>query len=322
MFCPNVSIIIPVYNGSNYLREAIDSALAQTYKNIEIVVVNDGSTDGGKTEEIALSYGDRIHYFCKENGGVASALNLGIKKMSGEYFSWLSHDDMFSTNRIEEDIRIIMDNPEIRVTYCRLAFIDGKGIFIKEYEYPLHKVTNPYEVMHLGGVNMCTMTIHKSCFDKSGLFNEANRTTQDVQMTLSLSKQFVFYFNDKAITYSREHAERGTNKLREQHSKDLLKLCDFIRSNYTITDFFPDINNASKNQHARAWLWLGDLYYEFGAYGYADDCYRESYSADKNMFSTAFVKYIIGAKSMDNSLFRCLLKLKCSLKCFFKYSTD
>jgi glycosyltransferase involved in cell wall biosynthesis len=60
---PKVSIVIPVYNGSNYLSQAIDSALAQTYPNIEIVVVNDGSNDGGATEKIALSYGDKVRYF-------------------------------------------------------------------------------------------------------------------------------------------------------------------------------------------------------------------------------------------------------------------
>lgn len=72
---PLVSIIIPVYNGSDYLEEAIESALNQTYKNIEIIVINDGSTDNGATEMIALKYRDQIRYFHKTNGGVSSALN-------------------------------------------------------------------------------------------------------------------------------------------------------------------------------------------------------------------------------------------------------
>ena len=88
---PKVSIIIPVYNGENYLREAIDSALAQTYKNFEVIVVNDGSSD--KTDEICKSYGSRIRYFKKENGGVSTALNLGIEIWNEQKFLELLKKD-------------------------------------------------------------------------------------------------------------------------------------------------------------------------------------------------------------------------------------
>jgi hypothetical protein len=84
---PKISVVIPVYNGSNYLKFSIDSALKKSYKNIEVIVVNDGSSDQGKTEFVALSYGKKIRYYIKTNGGVASALNFGIKHMKGDYFS-------------------------------------------------------------------------------------------------------------------------------------------------------------------------------------------------------------------------------------------
>ena len=118
IFAPLVSIIIPVYNGSNYMREAIDSALAQTYENIEILVVNDGSSDRGRTEAIAKEYGDKIRYIYKENGGVSSALNVGIRHMRGEYFSWLSHDDVYTPDKIEKQVEALSRLPDKSTLIC------------------------------------------------------------------------------------------------------------------------------------------------------------------------------------------------------------
>src|SRR5262245_18482633 len=89
---PLVSIVIPVYNGANFVADAIESALQQTYSRTEIIVINDGSTDDGATAQVAQIYGSRIRYYEKANGGCGSALNYGIERMRGEYFSWLSHD--------------------------------------------------------------------------------------------------------------------------------------------------------------------------------------------------------------------------------------
>ncbi len=101
---PFVSIVIPVYNGANYLREAIESALGQTYPDVEVIVVNDGSNDGGKTRDVALSFGNRIRYLEKTNGGVATALNLGVREMRGELFAWLSHDDVYYPEKIARQV--------------------------------------------------------------------------------------------------------------------------------------------------------------------------------------------------------------------------
>ena len=122
-FKPLVSIVIPVYNGSNFLAQAIDSALAQSHKNLEIIVVNDGSCDDGATERIALGYGDKIRYFCKPNGGVSSALNFGIEKMKGEYFSWLSHDDLYAPDKVEREVEALRVVPTRPTQLCAALII-------------------------------------------------------------------------------------------------------------------------------------------------------------------------------------------------------
>ena len=121
---PKVSIIIPVYKGKDFMREAIDSALAQTYKNIEIIVVNDGSDDNGVTKKIAESYGNKIRYFEKENGGVSTALNLAIDNMTGDYFSWLSHDDRYYPNKIESQIKYLKQFDEKTILYSDYDLMD------------------------------------------------------------------------------------------------------------------------------------------------------------------------------------------------------
>src|SRR5579872_6915564 len=103
----SVSICMPVFNGGQYFKIALDSALAQDYPDVEIIVVNDGSTDDGETEKIALEKRDRIHYIHQENRGVAGALNTAISNMTGEYFAWLSHDDIHLPHKTSSQIAFL-----------------------------------------------------------------------------------------------------------------------------------------------------------------------------------------------------------------------
>ena len=177
MVDPKISIIIPVYNGSNYMREAIDSALAQTYGNFEVLVVNDGSNDGGATREIALSYGDKIRYFEKENGGVATALNLALAQMEGEYFSWLSHDDLYYPNKLTAEMNALLERGDLRaIVYSDYDVWDmDKGEkwparWLDQYPREcLEKSVFPLIYTLLHG---CSLLIHKSHFQRVGIFNE------------------------------------------------------------------------------------------------------------------------------------------------------
>lgn len=216
---PLVSIVIPVYNGSDYMSDAIDSAINQTYNNIEIIVVNDGSNDNGKTEEIALSYGDKIRYIKKENGGVSSALNTGIKNMKGKYFSWLSHDDLYTPDKVEKEINALKDSgSDDTVVLCDYIQVNAELTPIAVKHIDGREAVSGHldwrkAVMFITktGVNGCSMLIPKDAFEKVGLFDENLRYCQDVLMwwRIFLAKYSLLIIKDKCVL-SRVHSRQAT----------------------------------------------------------------------------------------------------------------
>ena len=103
-----VTVIIPVYNKVEYLRDSLNSVINQTYSNIEIIVVDDGSNNSGKILNICNSFNKKIRIIkLNKNSGVSVALNRGILRSNGKYINWLSHDDLFLPTKIEEQIKLL-----------------------------------------------------------------------------------------------------------------------------------------------------------------------------------------------------------------------
>ena len=198
---PLASIIIPVYNGANFLGTAIESAINQTYPNVEIIVVNDGSTDNGASESIALTY-PNVRYLKKENGGVASALNFGVKNSNGQWIYWLSHDDFYSPTRIEDDMEFVSHNREAKVLYSDFYKIDDSGVIFDVAKFKIDKIVSVRQVLEQNGMHFCAITLHRSIFEEVGFFNERNWTMQDVEMVIKLSRDHVFYKVESKINTS------------------------------------------------------------------------------------------------------------------------
>lgn len=222
-----VSIIIPSYNGGKYLSRAIDSALNQTYKNIEIIVVNDGSKDGGRTDRIAEKYKDKIIYIKKENGGVSTALNLGIQKASGYFINWLSHDDELTPTSIRDRLQAWV--------FCGMnpkTIIGSKLIYINEDDKPIKRVAaksrNVDNIADLlcSTVNGCSLLLAKSIFKKHK-FTGGVVYMPDYYMWAELLKDgYSFVTVPNKLVKSRIHADQITVKrmdLLEKDFKDFFK---------------------------------------------------------------------------------------------------
>jgi len=262
---PRVSIIIPVYNGSNYLSLAIESALAQTYENIEVIVVNDGSTDDGATETIAKKYADKIIYIFKQNGGVSSALNLGIARMSGEFFSWLSHDDIFHPDKTKIQISYLKDHPDFEVLGSGHEVIDNKGTIrsIFTFDKPLD-IINGRGAMDTW-IYGCSLLIRKDVFDRVGCFNESNRTVQDLEMWLNIvNSGFVIRLIPNVLCQWRQHGESGSFSLRGAHLKEVDGFLLRISKKYPFVFFEKDPQHEVHEPLSDVYAWFANQALERG----------------------------------------------------------
>ena len=262
---PKVTIIIPVYNGSNFLAEAIDAALAQTYQNCEILVVNDGSTDDGASEKIALSYGDKVRYYLKENGGVSSVLNYAFEKMTGEWFSWLSHDDLYYPEKIEKQIafinELIDENPnlDIKKITVRTATesIDKDGKVIKtpsykdvpKHEKPIDTILNNISNYRLSG---CSFLLPAACIADVGGFNESIRTVSDVEYWYRLLfAGYEFYcLTDDILVKNRSHGKQVGKTKVELFNKEMNDLFVWIADTMNQNSEYSTIKNNETMYYA------------------------------------------------------------------------
>ena len=276
---PKISIIIPVYNGSNYLANAIECALMQTYDNVEVIVVNDGSTDNGKTEEIALSYGDRIRYYQKTNGGVSSALNYGIKKMSGQYFSWLSHDDAYSPEKVKNSVDILRAHDLIGkkvIAFTGGYFIDHIGKKMGDFSryFTANKLYSGLDVVRImtqkGTLNGCCMLIPKEAFDEVGYFDESLRYSQDSLMWYKIFLNGYALLSDNLpnVMY-RLHRNQASQLRRDLYEHDSLVIAKILAEPLAQADdsgaFLKRyIKRLTKYECDTAISYLSDYAYEHG----------------------------------------------------------
>lgn len=223
MYTPKISIVIPAYNASNFLAEAIDSALAQTYSNKEIIVVNDGSNDDGATERIALSYGDKIRYIAKENGGSSSALNMGIANMTGEWFSWLSHDDLYIPEKLEKQVaymntlNVISSQLSRHIFFSATDLIDASGDIIRVTTQVKAQATadrvqmmahNGYLIAEptMNNFYGCSCLIHKDALISVGGFDEGLRLLNDADLWYRLYRaEYQVHYIPESLVKGRIH---------------------------------------------------------------------------------------------------------------------
>jgi len=220
---PKVSVIIPVYNYQQYINECVDSCLAQTYQNIEVIVVDDGSTDN--TPQILEAYGNKIIHMKQQNLGAAVALNNGIRASTGELVCWLSADDAYLPEKIELQVKQFMLLPEFDLVYTDFYVIDSKGDLIREVECEWNPPSRALsQVLHENFMNGSTVMMRKKIWEAAGGFYERIPANVDTHMWIKLIlNDAKFLLLPKKLVKYRTHPANQSN-----NQKLMQTYCDLV----------------------------------------------------------------------------------------------
>lgn len=246
-----VSVVIPAYNNADLTVKTIESVLNQTYENIEIIVVDDGSTDNTKYK--LKIFCDSIHYIYKNNGGASSARNVGIKQATGEYVALLDCDDIFYPEKIMKSVECLENNPDCGFVHTRVNYIDGEDNIISASR-ELGRLASGRILRHLlykRFILNSTVVVKKECLLEAGYFDEKIFIPADWDMWLRLSEKYqAAYINDKLTGY----------RLTSSYTSSNMKL-GLNESIYVLNKTFSNNNYFSKTFRKQC---LSNIYLTYG----------------------------------------------------------
>jgi len=210
---PKVSVVMPVLNGEKYIVEAIDSVLNQIHGNVELIVINDGSTD--RTESILASYGNRIRCIRHErNMGIVRSMNDGVEAASGEFIAFLDSDDVWLPEFLQLQLEHLQKNTDVGMVHSDFMTIDENGTVL---EHSVAKCRNRgvrpsgdiYPALFMDSM-ICgdAVLIRRECFEKLGSFDE-NLRFGDYDMWLRIAKSYRIDYQDAVLTKYRQHSTQS-----------------------------------------------------------------------------------------------------------------
>lgn len=269
---PRFSVLVPTYNQAQFLPAALDSLLAQTDRDWEALVVNDGSTDG--TREVMARYADRdrrIRCFHQANGGVAAALDRGLDEARGDWLCWLSSDDLFLPEKLSVHRQAIEADPSVRFLHTNFqVLLEESGRIVPSGVNPATFIPPPAEqvirFLHVNYVNGISVAVHRAVFDRVGGFDGEYRCGQDFDLWLRASARFRSRFVDRATCVTRVHAGQGTAVFGEAGIYDSARAAAAFLLRHRFEDLFPTLDLAQPPQAQQALVAALGVAFKPGAY--------------------------------------------------------
>jgi len=257
---PAVSVIVPAYNVSSYIAEALDSVFSQTFRDFEVVVVDDGSPDREELRRVLQPYLGRIVHLEQENKGLSAARNAAIRASRGRYVALLDADDIWESNYLEVQVGYLCDHPEIDVVYPD-AVIFGEGLDVGQLYselFPTRTEVSFESLLNREAYVFISVTGKREVFVNAGLFDENLRACEDIDFWLRLAwagARFATH-GQKLVRYRRHKTSLSADPIRLARNK--IEMMERLRSRLNLNPSQEAVlTNAISLRNAELHLLLG-----------------------------------------------------------------
>jgi glycosyltransferase involved in cell wall biosynthesis len=224
-----VSVVIPAYNSADYTIETVDSVLQQTHSDVEVIVVDDGSTDG--TREALKRYGDAIQYVYKENGGACSARNLGIGMATGDYIACLDCDDLWVSEKLEYSVQVLDNQRELGLVYTACYLLDADGEIVELVKSRANLANAYRELLNKNFIIAPTVVMRRSCLESVGLFDESIFIPADWDLWLRFAQRFPIGYIDRPLSKYRQASNYSLQNLDQFFEESMYVLDKNLKNN-------------------------------------------------------------------------------------------
>lgn len=245
---PLVSVIIPVYNAEDYLAEAIESILGQTYKNTEIIIIDDKSTDNSAQIVSRFAQKDERIKFVKNktNLGIGDNRSKGIDLAKGEYICWQDADDISLPDRIEKQVEILQTNPKVGVVGGWLQFFSKKGDgIVRRYSADDRELRS--KIFMYNPVAQPASMFRSECFREVGTYDKAYKVSEDLEILFRVGEKYEFSnVQGVVIRYRQSDTSLTATKLREMEKTTLKIRQHYKNSNSYSYSFFDAVYNFAQ----------------------------------------------------------------------------
>lgn len=275
-----VTVIIPTYNSAQYLSAAVESVLQQTFKDFELLIIDDGSKDN--TSELAKTFSDKVRYIYQENAGVSEARNHGIKVSKGKYVAFLDADDTWLPTKLEKQIDALRNNSEYK--FCFSDFV-GVNQNLQPIEMKRGRLVDSAikDLLLRGNVvgSICTVLCERELFDKVGGFDPKLSQCADWDMWIRIATLTDFLFIDEQLVTYRQHDSNMSRNaiLLEQDSLSVLE------KGFSMDSVPKEIKNKRRVAFARNYMVLAGTYYHSKLYKHFLRCAALSIKLDIKQMS-------------------------------------